>query len=128
MKIEIPPSKKVKLAIVDRRAGCHLTKRSTRAGIKMGNLKTARFEIDLPTDVGHLVVKAAAANNMTAADVIRECISQQFEQALRLHVLIQRQDDVDEAILELARLVGRLSAGPIEPQESICRYRASAAQ
>jgi len=43
-------------------------------------------------------------------------------------VLIQRQNDVDEAILELARLVGRLSAGPIEPQENICRYRSADAE
>jgi hypothetical protein len=94
----------------------------------MSNPKTVHFKVELPTDVAGLVTKAAAANNMTAADVIAECISQQFEQALRHRILIQRQDDVDEAILELARLVGRLSAGPIEPQEGVCRYRASAAE
>ena len=94
----------------------------------MSNLKSAHFKIELPTDVADLVTKAAAANNMTAGDVISDCVSQQFEQALRHRVLIQRQDDVDEAILELARLVGRLSAGPIEPQESVCRYHASDAK
>jgi hypothetical protein len=36
---------------------------------------------------------------------------------------MQRQNDVDEALIELARLVGRLSAGPGESQENICRYR-----
>jgi hypothetical protein len=94
----------------------------------MSNLKTVHFKVELPTDVADLVTTAAVENNMTAADVITECISQQFEQALRHRVLIQRQDDVDEALLELARLVGRLSAGPIEPQESVCRYRASVAE
>ena len=94
----------------------------------MGNLKTAHFKVELATKVAERITKAAAASKMTAGDVISECISQQFEQALRHRVLIQRQDDVDEAILELARLVGRLSAGPIEPQESVCRYRASAAE
>jgi uncharacterized protein (DUF1778 family) len=94
----------------------------------MSNPKTAHFEVEVTTDVAVLIANAAAANNMTASDVISECISQQFEQALRHRVLIQRQNDVDEAILELARLVGRLSAGPIEPQESICRYRVSAVE
>jgi uncharacterized protein (DUF1778 family) len=94
----------------------------------MSNLKTAHFKVQITTDVADLITNAAAANNMTTGDVISECISQQFEQALRHRVLIQRQDDVDEAILELARLVGRLSAGPIEPQENVCRYRASAAE
>jgi hypothetical protein len=91
----------------------------------MSNLKTANFKIELPTDLADLVNKAATANNMTTGDVISECVSQQIEQALRHRVLIQRQDDVDEAILALARLVGRLSAGPMEPQESVCRYRSS---
>jgi uncharacterized protein (DUF1778 family) len=93
---------------------------------KMSNLKTVHLEVT--TDVAVLIAKAAATNNMTTSDVIGECISQQLEQALRHRVLIQRQDDVDAAILELARLVGRLTAGPIEPQESICRYRTSGAE
>jgi hypothetical protein len=91
----------------------------------MNDLKKMHFKIELPSDVADLVTKAAAANNMTAGDVISECVSQSFETALRHRVLIQRQNDVDEALLELARLVGRLSAGPSEPQESVCRYRAS---
>lgn len=94
----------------------------------MGNLKTAHFKVEVTTEIADRITNAAAANNTTAGDVISECISQQLEQALRHRVLIQRQDDVDQAILELARLVGRLSAGPIEPQESICRYRASGAE
>lgn len=94
----------------------------------MSNLKTAHFKVEVTTENADRITKAAAANNTTASDVISECISQQFEQALRHRVLIQRQGDVDEAILELARLVGRLSAGPIEPQESICRYRSADAE
>jgi hypothetical protein len=91
----------------------------------MGNLKTTHFKVELTTDIADRITNAAAVNNMTTGDVISECISQQFEQALRHRVLIQRQNDVDEAILELARLVGRLNAGPIEPRESVCRYRSS---
>ena len=94
----------------------------------MSNLKYAHFNIELPIDVADLVTKAAAANNMTAGDVISDCVSQSFETTLRHRVLIQRQNDVDEALLELARLVGRLSAGPSEPRETICRYRSGGAE
>ena len=91
----------------------------------MSNGKTTRFTIELTADLANAVAKAAGANKITVEEAIGECVSQSIETALRHRVLIQRQDDVDEALLELARLVGRLSAGPIEPQESVCRYRAS---
>jgi 4-hydroxy-3-methylbut-2-enyl diphosphate reductase IspH len=89
----------------------------------MSNAKTTRFMIELTADLSNAVAKAAKANKITAEEAICECVSQSFETALRHRVLIQRQNDVDEALLELARLVGRLSAGPSEPQEIICRYR-----
>lgn len=91
----------------------------------MSNAKTTRFTIELMVDLANAVAKAAAANKITAEEVIGECVSQHYETALRHRVLIQRQNDVDEALLELARLVGRLSAGPIEPRESVCRYRSA---
>jgi hypothetical protein len=91
----------------------------------MSNAKTTRFTIELTADLANAVARAAGANKITVEEAIGECVSQSFETALRHRVLIQRQNDVDEALLELARLVGRLSAGPIEPQESVCRYRAS---
>ena len=74
------------------------------------------------------MAKAAGASKITVEEAIGDCVSQSFETALRHRVLIQRQNDVDEALLELARLVGRLSAGPIEPQENICRYRSADAE
>jgi hypothetical protein len=94
----------------------------------MSTAKTTRFTIDLAADLAVAVTKAAAANNMTAEDLISECIGQHCETALRQRVLIQRQNDVDEALLELARLVGRLSAGPHEPPVNICRYRPADAE
>jgi hypothetical protein len=89
----------------------------------MSMAKTTRFTIGLAADLAVAVTKVAAANNMTAEELIGECIGQHCETALRHRVLIQRQNDVDEALLEIARLVGRLSAGPHEPPENICRYR-----
>jgi hypothetical protein len=94
----------------------------------MTNEKTTRFTIELTADLAKAVAKVAGANQITAEEAIGECVSQSFETALRHRVLIQRQNDVDEALLELARLVGRLSAGPSEPQESIRRYRSADAE
>ena len=94
----------------------------------MSNAKTTRFTIELTADLADAVAKAAGARKITVEEAIGECVSQSFETALRHRVLIQRQNDVDEALLELARLVGRLSAGPSEPRETICRYRSGGAE
>ena len=94
----------------------------------MSKPKTTRFTIDLAADLAGAVTKAAAANNMTAEALISECVGQHCETALRHRVLIQRQNDVDEALLGLARLVGRLSAGPSKPPANICRYHPADAE
>ena len=91
----------------------------------MSKPKTTRFTIDLAADLAVAVSSAAAASGMTAEELIGDCVGQHCETALRHRVLIQRQNDVDEALLELARLVGRLSAGPGEPPPNICRYRSA---
>lgn len=94
----------------------------------MSKPKTTRFTIDLAADLVDAVSRAAAEADMTAEALISECVIQHCETALRHRVLIQRQNDVDEALLELARLVGRLSAGPSEPPANICRYRPAGAE
>ena len=94
----------------------------------MSKPKTTSFTIDLAADLAVVVTKAAAASNLTAEELISECVGQHCETALRHRVLIQRQNDVDEALLELARLVGRLSAGPGEPPANICHYRPADAE
>ena len=94
----------------------------------MSTAKTTKFTIDLAADLAVAVIEAAAANNITVEEFVSECVGQHCETALRHRVLIQRQNDVDEALLELARLVGRLSAGPNEPPANICRYRPADAE
>jgi hypothetical protein len=88
----------------------------------MSKPKTTRFTIDLAADLAVVVTRAAAEADMAAEELIGDCVAQHCETALRHRVLIQRQNDVDEALLELARLVGRLSADPGEPPANICRY------
>jgi hypothetical protein len=80
-----------------------------------------RMTVDVPADLAAAVTNAAAARATTADSVIAECIAQQFETALRHRVLIDRQNDIDEALLELARLIGRLSAGPGPALSDVCR-------
>ena len=94
----------------------------------MSKPNTTRFTIDLAADLAVAVTRAAAEANMTAEELISECVGQHCETALRHRVLIQRQNDVDEALLALARLIGRLSAGPSEPPANICRYRPAGAE
>ena len=84
--------------------------------------------VDVPADLAAAVTNAAAARATTADTVIAECIAQQFETALRHRVLIDRQNDIDEALLELARLIGRLSAGPGPAPTDICRYHPADAE
>jgi hypothetical protein len=90
--------------------------------------KTTRFTIDLAADLADAVTRAAAEADITAEALISECIGQHCETALRHRVLIQRQNDVDEALLELARFVGRLSAGPSEPPTNTRRYHPADAE
>ena len=90
----------------------------------MPDARTLRVNIELPQELAAAISTAAKASKSTVEAIVGDCVRQQFETALRHRVLIQRQNDVDEALIELARLVGRLSAGQGEPQESICRFRA----
>jgi hypothetical protein len=100
-----------------------LTSIVQQADIRMTTTKSVRFSIEIAADLAAAITGAAKENNVAAEDIVNDCVRQQFETALRHRVLIQRQNDVDEALIELARLVGRLSAGPVESQENICRYR-----
>ena len=111
-------------AVADHGSRLHLylTSIVQQAEIRMTPAKTVRFNVDIAADLAAVITRAATANNVVAEDIVNDCVRQQFETALRHRVLMQRQNDVDEALIELARLVGRLSAGPGESQENICRY------
>ena len=94
----------------------------------MSKPNTTRITINLAADLAVAVTKVAAEAHITPEEFVSECVGQHCETALRHRVLIQRQNDVDEALLALARLIGRLSAGPSEPPANICRYRPAGAE
>ena len=100
-----------------------VTSIAQQAEIRMTTAKTVRFNVEIAADLAAAITRAATANNVVAEDIVNDCVRQQFETALRHRLLMQRQNDVDEALIEIARLVGRLSAGPSESQENIFRYR-----
>jgi hypothetical protein len=94
----------------------------------MNKSRMTRVSVDLPAELSEAITRAAQICNVEHEEIVIDCVRQQLETALRHRVLVQRQNDVDEALLELARLVGRLSASPGEPQEDICRYRSAGAE
>jgi uncharacterized protein (DUF1778 family) len=101
---------------------CCLASIVQQAEIQMTDAKMTRISVEFPADLAAAITNAAKANKLTVEEIVGDCVCQQFETVLRHRALIQRQNDVDEALIELARLVGRLSAGPSEPLECICRY------
>jgi hypothetical protein len=90
----------------------------------MTTAKSVHLSIHIAADLAASIGSAAKANDVAVDEIVGDCIRQHLETALRHRVLIQRQNDVDEALIELARLVGRLSAGPAVPREAVCRYHA----
>jgi hypothetical protein len=91
----------------------------------MTTAKSVHLSVHIAADLAASISSAAKANDVAVDEIVNDCIRQHFETALRHRVLIQRQNDVDEALIELARLVGRLSAEPAVPREAICRYHAA---
>lgn len=67
---------------------------------------------------------AAAERGWSTADLAVECVVQHLEVAIRHRVLIERMEQVDSAILDMAQAVGELGApsAGIDLSE-VCRYR-----
>jgi hypothetical protein len=94
--------------------------------------KSVMVWIELPGDVAAALSEAAAARQLTPAALASECVLQQLEAASRYRFMCDRLETVDQALLDLARLVGELTPPEGEPGETrfdpakICRYRAPA--
>lgn len=85
-------------------------------------------EIKLTVTLGEALAArlnaAAAAQGWSAESLAADCIAQNLEVALRHRVLIERIEQVDAAILDMAKTVGELGApsAGIDLTE-VCRYR-----
>lgn len=68
---------------------------------------------------------AAAERSWSAESLAAECVAQHLEVAIRHRVLIERAEQIDAALLDMAKAVGELGApsGGIDLTK-VCRLRA----
>ena len=71
---------------------------------------TLPLKIELPSSLFSALTRAAKQNNISVDQMAVDCIAQALETALRHRVLIDRQEELDEALLTIAEFVAKLSA------------------
>jgi len=83
-----------------------------------------KLTITLETTLAARLSAAAAERGWSAEDLAAECVAQHLEVALRHRILIERMEQVDAAILDMAQAVGELGAPSAGIDLSrVCRYR-----
>ena len=86
--------------------------------------------LTLPAELYDALAAAAAASGQSADSLAVEAIRDRLETSLRYRVLIERLGTVDQALIDLAALVGETAAASDaladgeDDLASICRYRA----
>lgn len=90
----------------------------------MASADPVSMTITLPADVAGLLRKAASERGWTPESLAVDCIAQSLEVAIRHRVALERIDQVDGALMELAKAIGSIDAGSeaIDLSE-FCRYR-----
>ena len=83
-----------------------------------------KFSITLEADLAARLTAAASEKGWSPENLAADCIAQVLEVAIRHRVVLERLEQVDAVILEMAQAVGELgaSAEGFEPG-SLCRYR-----
>ena len=86
--------------------------------------QNAPFTVSLTASLAAELRRSAAAHGWTPESLIGDCVAQHLEVALRHRVVLERLEQVDAAILEMAGAVGELgaSAEGFEPGR-LCRYQ-----
>ena len=81
--------------------------------------------IALPADVATALQQAAAGRGWTPESLAADCVAQQLEVAIRHRVVLERIDQVDAALIELATALGSIEAAGGEGIDlsSFCRYK-----
>ena len=80
--------------------------------------------LTLPAALATSLRKEAAQRGWTPESLALDCIAQYLEIALRHRVVLERMEQVDTALLQLAQTVGEIEAAAdaVEPG-ALCRYR-----
>lgn len=83
------------------------------------------LKITLPADVAAALQKAAAARGWTPESLAADCVAQSLEVAIRHRVVLERIDQVDAALIEMATALGSIeaAAGETVDLSSFCRFK-----
>lgn len=78
----------------------------------------------LPADLAAALASAASQRGWTSESLAADCIAQSLEVAIRHRVALERIDQVDAALLELAKAVSAVeeASGPLDLSD-FCRYK-----
>jgi len=84
--------------------------------------------ITLPAHVAAALQQAAAGRDWTPESLAADCGAQQLEVAIRHRVVLERIDQVDAALIEMATALGSIEAASSEGIDlsSFCRYKKGA--
>lgn len=84
--------------------------------------------ITLPSEVAGLLRKAAADRGWTPEALAADCVAQSLEVATRHRVVVERIDQVDHALLDLAKFLDVIKAISENAEKAeICRYKPAVA-
>jgi len=78
----------------------------------------------LPADIAAALAAAASQRGWTSESLAADCIGQSLEVAIRHRVALERIDQVDAALLELAKAVSAVeeASAPLDLSD-FCRYK-----
>lgn len=72
---------------------------------------TVQLKLVLSAVLFNTLERAAAQAHVAVEQLAADCIAQAIDTALRHRVLIERQEQIDEALLTIAEFVGTLAGG-----------------
>jgi predicted transcriptional regulator len=85
------------------------------------------YTVEIDTALAARLEEAARTAQVSAADLISNCVEQHMEVALRHRVLMDRLEAVDQGLLELATFIGEATAGSSLDLSDVCQYARSKA-
>jgi hypothetical protein len=93
----------------------------------MASATPISLTINLPGDVAGLLRKAASERGWTPESLAADCVAQSLEVAIRHRVALERVDQIDDALIDLAKFLGVIQAITENSEKAdVCRYRPAA--
>ena len=91
-------------------------------------MSRATLTIELGADLAGRLAAEAKARGWTSESLAADCVAQHLELSIRHLVLIERLEEMDQHVIELAEFVagGAPNAGDVDVGR-ICRYRPESA-